>query len=176
MLIKRRQAASVRDGKDSVTFKLLSNRVQSEIKVAKYHFFNHEVADLGKTEMKKYWTQIESQTDQDIQHEWLHQVLDESCVDLNSVTNKVNNYFVSLRDGFEALKYCEPAIQPVSPDLLVSLREAHTSQSSLNTSKAIGPDMIPNRVLKEFVPELAPIIMDIFNRSLLEGYVPDLLK
>lgn len=51
-----------------------------------------------------------------------------------------------------------------------------TSLSSLNTSEAIGPDMIPNRVLKEFAPELAPVIMDINNRSLVEGYVLDLLK
>ena len=36
--------------------------------------------------------------------------------------------------------------------------------------------MIPNRVLKEFAPELAPVIMDIYNRSLVEGYVLDLLK
>lgn len=66
------------------------------------------------------------------------------CADLKSLANKVNNYFVSLTDGFEALKYCEPTIQPFSPDLLVSLSEAHTSLSSLNTSKAIDPDMIPN--------------------------------
>ena len=36
--------------------------------------------------------------------------------------------------------------------------------------------MIPNRVLKEFAPELALLIMDIYNCSLREGYVPDLLK
>ena len=52
----------------------------------------------------------------------------------------------------------------------------HDSLSSLNVGKAIGPDMIPNRVLKDFAPELAPLIMDIYNCSLREGYVPDLLK
>ena len=36
--------------------------------------------------------------------------------------------------------------------------------------------MIPNRVLKEFAPELAPLIMDIYNCSFREGYIPDLLK
>ena len=50
------------------------------------------------------------------------------------------------------------------------------SLSSLNVGKAIGPDMIPNRALKEFAPELAPLIMDIYNCSLREGYVPDLLR
>ena len=36
--------------------------------------------------------------------------------------------------------------------------------------------MIPNRVREEFAPELAPVIIDLYNRSLVEGYVPDLLK
>lgn len=65
---------------------------------------------------------------------------------------------------------------PPPPDLLVTMREVQASLSSLKTGKAIGPDMIPNRVLKEFSPELASVIMDIYNRSLVEGYVPGLLK
>ena len=31
-------------------------------------------------------------------------------------------------------------------------------------------------ILKDFAPELVPLIMDIYNCSLREGYVPDLLK
>ena len=58
----------------------------------------------------------------------------------------------------------------------MTVREVHDSLSSLNVGKAIGPDMIPNRVLKDFAPELGPLIMDIYNCSLREGYVPDLLK
>ena len=58
----------------------------------------------------------------------------------------------------------------------MSVREVHDSLSSLNVGKAIGPNMIPNRVLKDFAPELVPLIMDIYNCSLREGYVPDLLK
>ena len=50
------------------------------------------------------------------------------------------------------------------------------SLSSLNVGEAIGPDMIPHRVLKDFASELAPLIIDIYNCSLREGYVPDLLK
>lgn len=88
----------------------------------------------------------------------------------------MNNNFVSLTDGFEALKYSEPTIQPVPPDLLVSLSEVRTPLSSLNTSTVVGPDMIPNRLVKEFAPELAPVIMDIYNWSLVEGYQLAYLK
>jgi len=88
----------------------------------------------------------------------------------------VNNYFVSLTDCFEALKHSEPTIQPVPPDLLVLLSEVQTSLSSLNTSTVVGLNMIPNRVVKEFAHELAPVIMDIYNWSLVEEYAPGLLK
>lgn len=63
-----------------------------------------------------------------------------------------------------------------SPILLVTLSEVQASLSNLNTCKAIGPDMIPNRVRKEFASELAPVIIDLYNRWLVEGYVPYLLK
>ena len=52
MLIKRRQAVFVRDGKGSVSYKLLRNSVQREIKLAKYHFYNHKLACLEKTDVK----------------------------------------------------------------------------------------------------------------------------
>ena len=43
-------------------------------------------------------------------------------------------------------------------------------------AKAVGPDNIPNKILKDFAPELAPIIQDIYNQSLKEGYISSLLK
>ena len=42
--------------------------------------------------------------------------------------------------------------------------------------KTPGPDTIPNIVLKMFACELAPVIADIYNTSLSEGYLPPLLK
>ena len=42
--------------------------------------------------------------------------------------------------------------------------------------KTPGPDTIPNIVLKMFAFELAPVIADIYNTSLFEGYLPPLLK
>ena len=74
----------------------------------------------------------------------------------------LNDYFISLTTDF------------VPPGLLVSVREVQDSLSSLNVGKAIDPDMIPNRVLKEFAPLI--IIMDISNCSLREGYECDLKK
>ena len=46
-----------------------------------------------------------------------------------------------------------------------------------NTQKSIGPDLIPNRVLKECYAELTPILGAIFRKSLALGQLPsDWLK
>ena len=46
----------------------------------------------------------------------------------------------------------------------------------LNPHKAMGPDNIPPRLLKEFAYELAEPISDLFNLSLSSGIVPDTWK
>ena len=56
------------------------------------------------------------------------------------------------------------------------MQEVQDSLASLNVGKAIGAKMLPNRVLKEFVSELALPIVSINNHSPVDGYVPDLLK
>ena len=65
----------------------------------------------------------------------------------------------------------------VPPDLLVSLLEEVSSDlGKLSTHKAGGQDGISNELLKQFAPELAPLIQDIYNELLREGFVPDTLK
>jgi hypothetical protein len=54
--------------------------------------------------------------------------------------------------------------------------EAYNYLRSLKVRKAPGPDGIPNIVLKQFAFELAPVIADIYNASLRNGYLPPLLK
>ena len=64
----------------------------------------------------------------------------------------------------------------ISSDLFVSLEEVSSDLLMLSTQKAVGPDGISNKLLKEFAPELAPLIQDIYNQSFREGSVPDTLK
>ncbi|CAB3982711.1 Hypothetical predicted protein [Paramuricea clavata] len=54
--------------------------------------------------------------------------------------------------------------------------EIHLSLSSIKITKAVGPDNIPNKLPKDFANELTPSIMDIYNQSLRESYIPSMLK
>ena len=75
--------------------------------------------------------------------------------------------------------------QPVSPlkgktevptDLLATVEEVQLALKQIKVCESVGPDNIPNTVLKEFAPELAIVIQDIYNQSLIESYVPQLLR
>ena len=48
--------------------------------------------------------------------------------------------------------------------------------SSLDVNKAIGPDAISPRILKECAAELAPSISQLFNLSLDHGKLPSVWK
>ena len=58
----------------------------------------------------------------------------------------------------------------------MTVKEVRHSLFGVNVGKAIGPDMIPNKILKEFAPELALPNANIYNCSLEEGSIPDLLN
>ena len=43
---------------------------------------------------------------------------------------------------------------------------------NINITKAVGPDLIPNIVLKQCAKEIAPALTSIFNDSLQTGAIP----
>lgn len=60
--------------------------------------------------------------------------------------------------------------------LEVSLEEVSPDFRKLSTQKVVRPDGISKKLLKQFATELAPLIRDISNQPLREGFVPDTLK
>ena len=81
-----------------------------------------------------------------------------------------------MTDYFTPLEPPVLAPQEVPPEFLVSEREAFQALSAVNIDKPFSPDCIPNGVLKEFAQELAPVVKNIYNASLIEGYFSDALK
>ena len=59
-----------------------------------------------------------------------------------------------------------------SSHLFVSVEEVLSDLRKLAINKTVSPEGISNKLLKEF----APIVRDIYNQSLREGFVPDPLK
>ena len=61
---------------------------------------------------------------------------------------------------------------PTIPSLTVTEAGVAKLLSKIVTTKASGPDEIPNHLLKELSTEIAPILTHIFNQSLRDGCVP----
>ena len=68
---------------------------------------------------------------------------------------------------------CRPKTSDMEiSDIELSVEEVSNCLSSLNTSKATGPDGIPARILKECGKEIAPSLCALFNHSLRTGRFP----
>ena len=172
--ICKRQNAFFRYGKSSMLYKFWRNKIQREIKTMKNSFYNNRVDDLEYTNPGMWWKQIKSLSGQNIKQEWYHQILGES-ENIESLAQKINDFFIGLTQNFEPIRSPFPPAQ-VADELLVTEREVYSSLYSIKTTKAVGPDNIPNKLLKDFANELAPLIMDIYNQSLRESYIPSMLK
>ena len=61
---------------------------------------------------------------------------------------------------------------PSMPEITVTAKGTEKLLSKLDPSKAIGPDEISSRILKQYAHEFAPLLTTIFNTSLSRGEVP----
>ena len=69
--IRKGQTAFQRNGKDSIKHKYWRKiNPKREIKSAKSYYYTYKVAELAKTNPRKWWKQIKSLIGQDIEQEW----------------------------------------------------------------------------------------------------------
>ena len=90
--------------------------------------------------------------------------------------NKFFHSVFSERSGEMAYEDFTPFTEGTIDDLSCSVADVYKVLSSLDVHKAIGPDAISPRILKECAAELAPSISQLFNFSLDHGKLPSVWK
>ena len=68
------------------------------------------------------------------------------------------------------------SFSPAPEHLLVDTGMVYKALRGIKSNKSGGPDPIPGKVWKEFAFELSPVITNIYNASMVQGYVPVPLK
>lgn len=99
--------------------------------------------------------------------------------DRGILCDRINDFFVNLTREFVPLTPDDVAgiaVESVPTELLTTPWEAEKALRGIKIKKAPGPDGLPNVVLKEFAYELGPVISDMYNASLRQGFLPPLLK
>ena len=91
--------------------------------------------------------------------------------------NIFNTFLAGLTADFVPLPQVIPgSFFPVPEHLLVDTRMVYKALRGIKSNKSGGPDPIPAKVWKEFAFELSPVITNIYNASMVQGYVPVFLK
>ena len=132
---------------------------------------------LRDSNISHWWRHVKKLSTPCRKSEWYHQFINEETPSLDNLCQKINNAFVNISSNFSPLDHCPncPSIH-VPDELLVSSNEVFCDLSRIKTRSAIGPDGIPNRVVKDFAFELAPVLADIYNSSMKQGVFPEQLK
>ena len=62
---------------------------------------------------------------------------------------------------------------PSVPKMDISVESVKKLLLRLNPKEAVGPDMVPTRILRDYADDITPILQSIFQQSLDAGMVPD---
>ena len=100
--------------------------------------------------------------------------------DMQELTCQINSFLQSVTDNFVPLTpqddFTRGNDHTVSDSLTISVSDVQEKLLKVNIKKAMGPDNIPNWILRDCAPLLAGPVCAIFNSSLRDGYVPPLWK
>ena len=164
-------------GKNSYAFKYWRNKVQYAVKQARKTYYSHSVDKLKNTNPTRWWKEIKSVGSLSSQVSWHSQLLSETIPTCGDLAEYYNDYLVGLTSHFNPLQDRNPGINlSVPSNLLVSTSSVLAALQRIKQSKSCGPDLIPNKILKTFAFELAPVVCDIYNTSMRQGIFPQQLK
>ena len=174
--IGRRQKALHESGKNSDIYKYWRNRVQSCIKVARKIYYMRSIEKLKNSNPARWRKEVKAIGGLSSKNSWYSQLFSDvrNCEEL---AENFNNFLTALTSHCDSLTLDgNQEDLEVPNDYLVDAQQIYRKLRKIKTTKSPGPDMFPNKILKTFAFELAPVISDIFNSSMTQGTFPKALK
>ncbi len=165
-LLKTRDEA-FRSG-DKAALKTARANLSGGIKNAKRSYaqnINNHFTDRRDT--RSLWQAIQTITD--------YKPPPQACDDDTSLPDAHNHFYswFEMQNDTPAQKLPTP---PNDQVLCLSPADVRKTLSRINPRKAVGPDNIPGRVLKDCATQLTDVLTDIFNTLLSQAVVPTCLK
>ena len=175
--IARRQKALHESGKNSDIYKYWRNKVQSSIKAARKKYYVGSVGKLKNSNPARWWKEVKALGGLSSKSSWYSQLLSDDVRNCDDLAETFNSFLVALTSHFDPLPPDDNmASLEVPSEYLVNTQQVYKKLREIKTTKSPGPDMLPNKILKIFACELAPIIADIYNSSMMQGVFPKAFK
>ncbi len=154
------------------------NRMRNNL--VKDHYAKQK-KDLGEISQKDWWKKIKEITGLKKENnnlQGLANTLHEG--DMDKLADNINASFQGVSADMTALTPHESFTVGNSyhvPDIyIISVSKVEKQLMNTKTNKAIGPDNIPNWILRDLAPLIAGPICAIYNSSFREGFLPQIWK
>ena len=154
------------------------DKVRQEIRERKKKFYTDKVKHMKKSDARSWWKLVKQLSGQSNNQTQIHIQKNGTTLTDIQLVDTLNQFYTSVNADIPALDTNElPTFLPASeaPPVIHPYQVCKKLQN-LNPHKAMGPDNIPPRIMKEFAYELAEPITDFFNFSISSGTVPDIWK
>lgn len=178
-LIQLRQRAFV---SGNVTlFKFYRNKVNRIRKSCRATFYKSKVENLKQLNPKQWWREVKRISGMLSSSTLRDCIQIENSDHLSSVelANLINNSFLEPMKDFQVLNPADNLMVSHLGDQdcdIATPWSTYKKLKSLNTSKAPGPDDIPNFIFKEFAEVLAYPVSTLLNSSFTEQKLPNTWK
>jgi hypothetical protein len=176
-LIKLRQYHFQNGNK--LSFNILRNKVNRTRKSLQKRFFSSKITRLSDGSAKEWWKDIEDIIGKNSQSNHLQGLANKTCHgNLTVLADNMNDAFVKVSSHIPPLNKCQQETnnEPIPEKFIISVEQTASALSRIKVNKAVGPDSIPNWILKDCSQILSSPICAIWNASLQEGYLPHIWK
>lgn len=175
-LIARRQKAFASG--NQYLFKILRNKVNRERKRCQRVYYENKVDGLHASRPRNWWKEVKQlcgstkSTERDLKSKLHKDLVYKDAV----LAEKINQAFVSVMKDYSPLAVGAQVSADDDNPIVVTKQSVTRKLREVSTSRASGPDDIPNWVLKEYADILAVPIADILNASFSEVSIPRVWK
>ena len=150
-------------------YKQIKNEVNKELRKAQRSY----IADLSEAGNKQFWKYIKTKRKDNVGIQSL-KVDNQTITDDQGKADILANQFHSVftKDDCQ-VPNLPPSNFPDMPEIDITTDGITKLLRNLDVSKANGPDMIPNHVLKLTAEQIAPALQFIFKQSYDQGVLPE---
>jgi hypothetical protein len=159
-------------------FNIYRNKVNRERKHLKKQYVDNTLQNLKTYNPKDWWKQIKTISGMRECSDGLTSLAQsETGGDSLMLANNINEIFVNVSSHIVPLQtHTSTTNAHVEDRYIISVKDVEKQLTKLNTNKALGPDEIPNWILKDLSGSLSEPICSIWNASFREAYVPTMWK
>ena len=172
--IKKRQQAWVKN--DSQKYKVYRNKVIKLCKKARHRFFADKISHTHDTDPHKWWDGIKMLSGLSKTPPITSITVNDTILRDVDLAELISESFSRVTDDLSPLAYTPIPVLDVPDEYIISSEAVEHALSVINERKSVGPDKIPNWVIKDCASIISNPVCSIFNSSIREGHVPKLWK